>query len=126
MTKLRARLAATAIAGIAVAACAWTAPATAAPVTTASVAATPVTTAPADDDVFANCASEIFVRTRPDLATDDLMYTCPKSHSLRLACWLYGADGEEYYKVFTGIPFQEIGYVKSSYMNNETGGLFQC
>ncbi|MER7250130.1 hypothetical protein [Kribbella sp. NPDC000426] len=128
MTKLRARLAATAIGGIALAACAWTTPALAAPAGTATTTATTAATTAAvmDDDVFANCRIEFYVRWRPDLATDDLMYPCEQSQRLRLACWLYGAGGEEYYKVYTGIPTQEIGYAYAGYMNNETGGLYQC
>lgn len=129
MTRLRARSTATLIGGLALAACAWVAPATAAPVSTgntAGAAATAAAPATAEDDVFANCRIEFYVRSRPDLATDDLMYVCPQSDRLRLACWLYGANGEEYYKVFTGIPLQEIGYAYAGYMNNETGGLSEC
>ncbi|WP_432892561.1 hypothetical protein ACQPYH_17545 [Kribbella sp. CA-245084] len=126
MTRLRTRGAATMIGGLALAACAWIAPATAAPVSTAETAGTAATAATADDDVFANCRIEFYVRSRPDLATDDLMYPCEQSQRLRLACWLYGAGGEEYYGVFTGIPGQEIGYAYAGYMNNETGGLSEC
>jgi len=43
-----------------------------------------------------------------------------------LLCWTYGADHQEYYKIPTGIPFQEMGYVSAANMNNETGGLYEC
>ncbi|MCX5056792.1 MULTISPECIES: hypothetical protein [unclassified Streptomyces] len=110
----RSRVAATAIAGIALAACAWTTPAIAAPV------------AKADDDVYANCKNDTPVRSRPDYAGDDILFTCPKSTQLRLICWTSGADQQEYYAVATGIPNQEIGYVSAANMNNETGGLYEC
>ncbi|MFF2205970.1 hypothetical protein [Streptomyces sp. NPDC058145] len=112
---LRSPVAATAVTGTALAACAWATPATAA-----------APAVKADDDVYANCKNDTPVRSRPDYALDDILFTCHRATRLRLLCWTYGADHQEYYKIPTGIPFQETGYVSAANMNNETGGLYEC